>query len=115
MAKNRESIGSFKELPCAKFFEVLLFGTTLGFRHWCLTPFWSQEHKVKSSRSIWSSLDNCEEFTRLKAICGFQIDSKDTADDSIHIKGGSDATDKMNHRYRTILYENRLSLLCKWD
>lgn len=40
----------------------------------------------------------------------FKIDSQGAAADSVHIKGSSDAFDRMNHYCKAILYENQLPL-----
>lgn len=82
-----------------------------NFRHLCLALFWFQEHRAKLFRSIWSCLESCEEFHQTKQIIpDFKIDPKGAADDSVHIKGSSDAFDRMNHCCKTILYENQLPL-----
>lgn len=81
-------------------------------RHSCFALFWFQEHRVKLFRSIWSCLENCEEFHQTKQITpDFKIDSQRTADDSVHIKDSSDAFGRMNHCCKTILYEDQLPLL----
>lgn len=83
----------------------------------CVTSFWSQEHRFKLSRSIWSCLENCEELHQANQIIhGFKIDSKRADNDSVHIKGSSDAFDRMNHCCKkTILYENQLAPPLKWN
>ena len=103
MAKNHKSTGSKNihilrnclEWSSLKYYSLQpLLDLNIG----CVTSFWSQEHKFKLSRSIWSCLENCEEFHLANQIIhGFKIDSKGADKDSVHIKGSSDAFDRMNH------------------
>lgn len=121
MAKNHKSTGSKNihilrnclEWSSLKYYSLQpLLDLNIG----CVTSFWSQEHKFKLSRSIWSCLENCEEFHQAKQmIPGFKIDSKGADDDSVHIKDSSDAFDRMNHCCKTILCEKQLSSPRKWN
>ena len=101
MSKKHKSIGSknihvLRNCLVQSSLKYYSLGPLWDLNIGCVTSFWSQEHRSKLSRSIWSCLENCEELHQANQIIpGFKIDSKGADNDSVHIKGSSDAFDRM--------------------
>ena len=101
MSKKHKSIGSknihvLRNCLVQSSLKYYSLGPLWDLNIGCVTSFWSQEHRFKLSRCIWSCLENCEQLHQANQIIhGFKTDSKGADNDSVHIKASSDAFDRM--------------------